>query len=243
MKNDNLIIVGDILNRLRFIRISMKMNQTEFADRLKMAQNTYSHIETGKSPLTDKNIALICLTFGVNEDWLRTGRGGMYAGRPPRGSWENNETGPSSTFGPPLSHERWEDGSSASGLSGPYQDNVYNINIIDASTVEAYPKNILSEDIPFQGGFLHIDKTDKVLLFTYSYDKYYEEGEIPFCVSVLLYGKEDRKVVTVRINRIQVQDKDYNQLVMISDDVEYNTKEPFRIKIMEKKWPAAIHLG
>jgi hypothetical protein len=33
----------------------------------------------GKSALTDRNIILVYLTFGVNETWLRTGTGEMFA--------------------------------------------------------------------------------------------------------------------------------------------------------------------
>ena len=35
-------------------------------------------IEVGRTALTEKNIKLICATFTVDEDWLRTGTGEMY---------------------------------------------------------------------------------------------------------------------------------------------------------------------
>jgi transcriptional regulator with XRE-family HTH domain len=64
--------------RLRELRKALKLNQTEFAAKLEMAQNSYSKIETGENKLTDKNISLICYVFGVNESWLRTGAGEMF---------------------------------------------------------------------------------------------------------------------------------------------------------------------
>jgi len=54
------------------------MTQAEFAAKLEMVQNSYSKIETGENSLTEKNIFLICLIFGVNESWLRTGEGEMF---------------------------------------------------------------------------------------------------------------------------------------------------------------------
>ena len=42
-----------------------------------MTNSAISAIELGKAPLTEQNIRLICLTFDVNEEWLREGRGEM----------------------------------------------------------------------------------------------------------------------------------------------------------------------
>jgi transcriptional regulator with XRE-family HTH domain len=65
-------------NRLRELRKELKMTQAEFAAKLEMVQNSYSKIETGENSLTEKNISLICLIFGVNEAWLRGGKGEMF---------------------------------------------------------------------------------------------------------------------------------------------------------------------
>ncbi|MCL2763017.1 MAG: helix-turn-helix domain-containing protein [Treponema sp.] len=64
--------------RLRELRKTLRMTQAEFAAKLEMAQNSYSKIETGENSLTEKNIFLICLIFGVDESWLRTGKGEMF---------------------------------------------------------------------------------------------------------------------------------------------------------------------
>ncbi|MDR1956914.1 MAG: hypothetical protein LBQ30_08680, partial [Treponema sp.] len=42
-----------------------------------------SLIESGKNAFTDQNINLICLTFKVNETWLRTGKGPMFSEEAP----------------------------------------------------------------------------------------------------------------------------------------------------------------
>jgi hypothetical protein len=42
-----------------------------------MTDASISHMEYGRTALSNQNIQLICLTFGVNEKWLREGKGDM----------------------------------------------------------------------------------------------------------------------------------------------------------------------
>ena len=67
-----------ILDRIRLVRKTLDLNQTEFADRIGLTQTTLSMIELEKTTLTEKNIKLICVTFAIDEDWLRTGKGEMF---------------------------------------------------------------------------------------------------------------------------------------------------------------------
>ena len=64
-------------DRIVEIRKFKGLNQTEFAKKLGFTQSNLSSIELGKTPLTEANIRLICFTFGVNETWLREGKGDM----------------------------------------------------------------------------------------------------------------------------------------------------------------------
>ncbi|MDR1256745.1 MAG: helix-turn-helix domain-containing protein, partial [Spirochaetaceae bacterium] len=50
---------------------------------LGLTHSAISQIESGKNALTDTNINLICLTFQVNEAWLRTGNGPMFGEEAP----------------------------------------------------------------------------------------------------------------------------------------------------------------
>jgi len=54
------------------------MNQTEFAQHLGLSQSTLAMIEVGKRKFSDKHIKIICSTFNINENWLRTGEGEMF---------------------------------------------------------------------------------------------------------------------------------------------------------------------
>ena len=67
-----------ILDRIRLVRKKIGLNQVDFAGRIGLTQTSMSMIELGKSPLTEKNIKLICATFAVEEGWLRTGKGEMF---------------------------------------------------------------------------------------------------------------------------------------------------------------------
>jgi transcriptional regulator with XRE-family HTH domain len=64
--------------RLKEVRKTKGLNQKEFASELGIAQNTYSLIETGKIAMSERNIKMACLAFGISEQWLRTGEGEMF---------------------------------------------------------------------------------------------------------------------------------------------------------------------
>lgn len=64
--------------RLKQIRKDQRLNQTEFAERIKMKQTSYSQLETGSSPILDRHVDLICHAFNVNRTWFLTGNGEMY---------------------------------------------------------------------------------------------------------------------------------------------------------------------
>lgn len=68
---------GDNLNeRIKQLRKDLKLTQTEFGNRLGIKQTTVAGYETGGRVPIDAVISLICREFNVNEEWLRTGKGG-----------------------------------------------------------------------------------------------------------------------------------------------------------------------
>jgi transcriptional regulator with XRE-family HTH domain len=69
-------------NRLRAIRKALRLNQKCFAEQIGLNQNSLSMIEKNHTPVTEKNVKLVCATFNVNEQWLRTGSGEMFCASP-----------------------------------------------------------------------------------------------------------------------------------------------------------------
>jgi transcriptional regulator with XRE-family HTH domain len=64
--------------RIIEIRREVGLKQGEFAKKLGIKQSVLSNIETGQNGITDANVRLICMTFNVNENWLRHGVGDMF---------------------------------------------------------------------------------------------------------------------------------------------------------------------
>jgi transcriptional regulator with XRE-family HTH domain len=69
-------------DRIRAIRKTLKLSQSEFAERIGIKSTALSMVELGKNALTEQNIKLICMTFNVNDAWLRTGTGEMFIASP-----------------------------------------------------------------------------------------------------------------------------------------------------------------
>lgn len=65
-------------SRIKKIREENKLSQEEFGKRIGVGRSSISKLESGENNPSDQTILLICNTFNVNEDWLRTGEGEMF---------------------------------------------------------------------------------------------------------------------------------------------------------------------
>lgn len=66
-------------NRIKEVRKALRLTQADFGKKLNVTNNYIYLIESGSNPVTDNLIFLICNVFKVNEEWLRTGLGEMFA--------------------------------------------------------------------------------------------------------------------------------------------------------------------
>lgn len=66
-------------DRLKTLRKELGLTQQKFADSIGITQNTHANYEIGRRIPTNAVINNICKTFNVNEQWLRTGEGEMFA--------------------------------------------------------------------------------------------------------------------------------------------------------------------
>lgn len=63
--------------RIKKIRNSLNISQTDFAQKLSVSRSAICKMESGENYPSEQTIKLICNEFSVNEDWLRTGNGEM----------------------------------------------------------------------------------------------------------------------------------------------------------------------
>lgn len=67
--------------RIKELRKSLGLTQTEFGEKLGVKPNTVSTYESGLRVPSDAVLMSICREYGVNEVWLRTGVGPMLVPR------------------------------------------------------------------------------------------------------------------------------------------------------------------
>lgn len=65
--------------RIKKLRKTLDLTQQAFASRLGVKRNTIANYEVGRNEPIDAVISLICREFGVNEYWLRSGKGEMFS--------------------------------------------------------------------------------------------------------------------------------------------------------------------
>lgn len=66
-------------DRLREARKALNLTQKEFGRRLGVQDTAISKLESSERNLTEQMIIAIFREYSVNEDWLRTGNGEMFA--------------------------------------------------------------------------------------------------------------------------------------------------------------------
>ncbi|MDR1785615.1 MAG: helix-turn-helix domain-containing protein [Spirochaetaceae bacterium] len=63
--------------RLKQLRKTLDLTQSAFGKKIGVSDVAISHMESGRTALSKQNVRLICLTFGVREEWFRSGAGDM----------------------------------------------------------------------------------------------------------------------------------------------------------------------
>ena len=64
--------------RLKLLRLALKLNQEEFGKKVGVSNTAISKLEKSERNVTDQMIISICREFNVNEEWFRTGEGKMF---------------------------------------------------------------------------------------------------------------------------------------------------------------------
>jgi transcriptional regulator with XRE-family HTH domain len=67
-----------IRDRIIEVRKVLGLTQKKFGDGINVSQSYFSNIELQERKINDRIITLICLVYGVSENWLRSGAGTMF---------------------------------------------------------------------------------------------------------------------------------------------------------------------
>lgn len=64
--------------RLKILRKSLNLTQSEFANSIGIKGSSYCDIENGKASITERTIISICSIYNVNRQWLQFGKGDIF---------------------------------------------------------------------------------------------------------------------------------------------------------------------
>ncbi len=70
--------MSELKDRLRELRKSTGLSQTDFALKLGCGRGSIKNLEEGKTDMTPAFADLICRTYGCDRIWLETGDGEMF---------------------------------------------------------------------------------------------------------------------------------------------------------------------
>jgi transcriptional regulator with XRE-family HTH domain len=71
--------VNDSVNeRIKEVRHALNLPQIKFSKAIYISNGYLAEIELGNRRVNDRIIQLIAMAFGVNKEWLKTGKGKMF---------------------------------------------------------------------------------------------------------------------------------------------------------------------
>lgn len=65
--------------RLKEVRKKIGLSQQDFSESINISESYLSKLENNARAVNDRVVQLVCLKYGVREEWLRTGAGEMFA--------------------------------------------------------------------------------------------------------------------------------------------------------------------
>jgi len=65
--------------RIRMVRTALNLSQRAFARGVFVSQSYFCDIEVGNRRISERIIHLISVIYKVNKEWLKTGKGEMFA--------------------------------------------------------------------------------------------------------------------------------------------------------------------
>lgn len=65
--------------RIKYLRKFLRLSQDDFGDKIGIRGASVSLIENGKRNVSNQVVTSICREFGINESWLKFGKGEMYS--------------------------------------------------------------------------------------------------------------------------------------------------------------------
>jgi transcriptional regulator with XRE-family HTH domain len=72
----------EVNRRIRQVRQALSLSQTDFSRAICVSNGYTAEIENEHRAANGRISRLVCLTFGVNETWLKTGEGEMFQRSP-----------------------------------------------------------------------------------------------------------------------------------------------------------------
>ena len=73
--------MNELNSRIKQVRKALGVSQDEFGNGLGLGRGAITNIELNKTTPKPLVVQLICKTYNVNEQWLRTGEGEMFVQR------------------------------------------------------------------------------------------------------------------------------------------------------------------